>query len=136
MKISLTQLQSYNIVYKLLNNYYDKTKDEDMMSLLPSMLFWNEQSTADPAIWGEWLEAINNKKKLTKEEAFDGMIKFLEIYYMLAPYSYVKTLLSNMYSAKDCNDSRIPVVKQWNTHLKEVLQEPKGSRMYLWSTKK
>jgi len=105
------------------------------MSLLPSMLFWDDKSTADPAIWGEWVEAINNKKKLTKQEAFNGMIKFLEMYYMLAPYSYIKTLLDEMYSAKNCDDIQVSTVKQWNIHLKEVLLEPKDSKVYLWSTR-
>jgi len=136
MRISLTQLQGYNIMHKLLNSYYDKTKLEDIMLLLPGMFFLYDNNTADPAIWEDWIEAINDKKKLTKQEAFDGMIRFFEAYYMLVPYNYLKTLLDEMSSAKNCNDETIPIVRQWNTHLKEVLLEPKDSRTYLQPAQK
>jgi len=136
MKIFLTQLQGYNAMFKLLDNYYKKTKLEEIMSLLPGMLFLVDGDTADPAIWDDWIEAINDKKILTKQESFDGMIRFFEIYYELVPYTYLKLLIDEMRSAKDCSDTSVPMVKQWSLHLKEALQEPEGSREYLRLTKK
>ena len=128
MQIFLTQLQGYNAMFKLLDYYYKKTKLDDLGSLLSGMCFFADGSTADPAIWSEWNKSIFDKKTLTKQEAFDGMIKFLEIY---NDYADVKVLIDKLHLAKDCNDINIPIVKQWNLYLKEVLNEPEGSREYL-----
>ena len=129
MQIFLTQLQGYNAMFKLLDYYYYKEiKLDDLGCLLSSMCFVADGRTADPAIWGDWIDAIHDKKILTKQEAFDGMIKFLEIY---NDYADVKVLIDKLHLAKDCNDINIPIVKQWNLYLKEALNEPEGSREYL-----
>jgi hypothetical protein len=128
MQISLTQLQGYNAIFKLLDYYYKETKSDDLGGLLSGMCFVADGRTADPAIWGEWIKSIFDKKTLTKQEAFDGMIRFLEIY---NDYADVKVLIDKMRLAKDCNDINVPIVKQWNLYLKEALNEPEGSREYL-----
>ena len=133
MQIFLTQLQGYNAMFKLLDNYYKITKLDDILSLLPSMVFFADGCTADSAIWEDWIEAIDDKKKLSKQEAFEGMIRFFEAYHNLTSYAYAKLLANDMRSAKDCNDISVPIVKKWNLFLKEVLREPEGSREYLRS---
>jgi len=135
MQISLTKLQGYNVMYKLLDDYYKKTKSEDILGLLPGMLFLVDGGTLDSAIWEDWIEAIGDKKMLTKQEAFHGMIRFLEAYHCLTTYAYAKSLADEMRLAKDCNDISVSIVKQWNLFLKEVLREPEGSREYLKLTK-
>jgi len=136
MNTSLTQLQSYNTMYKLLDNYSKEINAEDILALLSYMLFFVDGSTADPAIWSDWLKAINNKSTLTEQEAFDGMIRFLEIYRDLISSADTTILIDKLRSAKDCYDMQVPIVKQWNLYLKIVLQEPKDSRTYLQPTKK
>lgn len=131
MQISLTQLQSYNTMYKLLDNYSKEVNAEDILALLSYMLFFVDGSTADPAVWRDWLKAINKKSTLTKQEAFDGMIRFLEIYRDLISSADTTILINKLRSAKNCNDISVPIVKQWNLFLKEVLREPEGSREYL-----
>ena len=128
MQISLTQLQSYNAMFKLFNYYYRETKLDDLGWLLDAMCFLADGDTVDSAIWAEWIKSIFDKKTLTKQEAFDGMIRFLEIY---NDYADVKVLIDKMCLAKDCNDINVPIVKQWNLYLKEALNEPEGSREYL-----
>lgn len=136
MKIFLTQLQGYNAMFKLLDNYYKETKLEDVISLLSSMLFFSDGSVADSAIWEDWIEAIRGKKILTKQEAFEGMMRFFEAYHDLTTYAYAKSLANEMRSAKNCNDTQVPIVKQWNLFAKKVLQEPENSRTYLQPAKK
>ena len=135
MQLSLTQLQAYNTMYKLLDDYYQKTKLEDIMSLLGVMCFSVDGRTADPAVWEDWIEAISDKKTLTKQEAFAGMVRFFEEYHSIGPYPYTKLIIDELHSAKDCNDVSIPLVKQWNFYINEVLREPEGSREYLELTK-
>ena len=136
MQISLTQLQGYNVMYKLLDQYHKETNLDDLAVLLGAMCFLIDGSTADPAIWHDWLDAIQNKKILTKQEAFDGMISFFEIYQDIGPSDDVKAFLDEIYLAKDCNDIRFPLIREWNLYLKEVLREPEGSRKYLTFVKK
>jgi len=79
MKISLTQLQAFNTVYKLLDSCYEQTKSDDIACLAGDMLFLGDGSTVGPAVWSDWMDAIENKEFLNKQEAFDGMINFLDI---------------------------------------------------------
>ena len=131
MYVSLTQLQGYNAMFKLLNYYCRETNSDDLRGLLGIMCFLADGSTADPAIWGDWIKSIFDKKTLTKQEAFDGMIKFFEIYHDLTSSAEAKVLIDKLHLAKDCNDMNVPIVKQWNLYLKEALNEPEGSREYL-----
>jgi len=133
MQISLTQLQGYNAMYKLLANYGKKTNSVDILGLLGEMLFWDDVSTADPATWEEWIEAIEGKKTLTKQQAFDGMIKFLEIYRDQISSTDTTLLIDEIRLAKDCNDLEVPIVKKWNLYLKKALSEPDGTKEYLFS---
>jgi len=69
--------------------YYEKTKSDPINSLLSDMDMrtWGDgNQTADPAIWGEWIDSINevikvsDKDTLTELQAFQAMGKFLEQY--------------------------------------------------------
>ena len=110
--ISLTQLQGYNAMFKLLDYYYKKTKSDDLGSLLGVMCFFVDGSTVDPAIWEDWTDAIHDKKTLIKQEAFNGMIRFLEIYYDFTSSADAKMLIDKLRLAKDCNDINVLIVKQ------------------------
>ena len=121
-------------MFKLLDSYSKKKHSDDILGLLGDMCFLYDKSTADPAIWEDWIEITNNQKTLTKQEAFDSMIRFLEIYRDLTSSKDIKILINKLQTAKNCNDTQIPIVKQWNTHLKEVLKEPEDSREYLQFT--
>ena len=135
MQISLTKLQAYNTMYKLLDSYYKKTNSDYFGGLLGDMSFSVDGRTADSAIWEDWTDSIGDKSTLTKQEAFDGMIRFLEIYSDLTSSVDAKSLIDEMRLAKDCNDVHIPIVREWNLYLKEALREPEGSRQYLELTK-
>jgi len=136
MQVLLTQLQGYNIMFKLIDGYAKKTNSDYLLGLLGDMCFMSDGCTADTAIWEDWLEAIYEKETLTKQEAFDGMIRFLEIYRNLTSSADITKLINLIQSAKNCNNTTVPIVKQWNLLLKEVLQEPEDSREYLQLTKK
>ena len=136
METKLTPLQGFNIMDKVLDNYYQKTKSDDIGSLLSVMSFLSDECTADPAIWEDWIEAIKNKKTLTKQEAFEGIIQFLEIYYSLTSSNDTKALIDELSSAKNCNDIQIPIVKKWNLYFQETMHDTNNSPRYLELTKK
>jgi len=132
MQTSLTQLQGYMAMFKMLDSYSKEIHSEYVLGLLGDMCFLPDGITADPAIWKDWIEeAIENKKILTKQEAFNGMIRFLEIYRNQISPTDTILLTDEMRLAKDCNDLEIPIVKKWNFYLKEAVSEPEGTREYL-----
>ena len=131
MQIFLTQLQGFNAAFRLLDYYGRKADAEEVFHLAGDMVFLADGNTADPALWEDWTDAIGDKKKLTKQEAFDGMIKFLDIYRSLGEEGDVTILIDKLNEAKDCDDISVPIVKQWNLYVKEVLSEPEGTREYL-----
>ncbi len=113
-----------------LEEHYRITASDDIGSLLSGMQFLSDDITIDPAIWKDWIDSIENKSILTKQEAFDGMIKFLEIYYGFTSSTDTKLLIDEMRSAKNCDDMQVAAVKQWSFSLDEALSEPEGSRQY------
>ena len=135
MRFFLTQLQAFNAVYKLLDDYHETTGTKDIFWLIGDMLFLPDNNTVDSAIWEDWIDAIENKKLLSKQEAFNGMIKFLEIYRSLGELGDVTALIDKLNMAKNADDVSVPLIKKWNLYVKKVLSEPEGTREYLRLTK-
>lgn len=54
---------AYNAMFRYLENLYALTKSEDLGGFLGSMIILEDGKPADPAIWGDWLEAIESAKK-------------------------------------------------------------------------
>jgi len=63
MSISLTD--AYKAMVLFLEEHYQRTNSDDIAALLSSMQFLEDGSTADPAIWEDWLDCI---KKLEKNK--------------------------------------------------------------------
>jgi len=95
------------------------------------MCFLIDGGTADPAVWKDWIKAIDNKEKLSKQESFEGMIKFLDMYRSFALSNDIDHVIKIIRSAKNCDDTSVPMVQQWNTFLQEALNESEGTREYL-----
>ncbi len=104
MKNELTKLEAFKAMTKFLEKWYELTKSDDIGSLLGGIdiNFWCNGKPFDPALWGDWLDAINvvfNKKDvdiLTVEEAFEVVTKFLEKLYVYPIPDDIQSLLSGM----------------------------------------
>lgn len=57
----LTAFQAFQAMVKFLEKYYELTKSDDIGILLGGMdqSFWNDRKTFDPAIWDDWIEAVD-----------------------------------------------------------------------------
>jgi len=93
--IKLTRLEGFNIMYEFLDIYFLQNRSGDLATILGGMSFVSEGRTADPAMWGMWIESIDNicKKQnfkndgmLTNFQAFEVMMEFLDLYF--GPQSY------------------------------------------------
>lgn len=77
------------IIY--LEPFYLKNKSEDIADLISdSEFFWDGKTTADPASWFKWKQAIEltmkqdvsliHKNKFTAKQAFHAMLNYLKVY--------------------------------------------------------
>ena len=54
---------AYAAMYEFLIGYYERTKSDDVGSLLGSMSLLDDGGTADPTMWQDWLECIEKAKR-------------------------------------------------------------------------
>jgi hypothetical protein len=62
MEKKLTIMEAYKAMYYYLENLYNLTKSEDLADFLSNMMLLDDNSTADPAYWEDWLNAIKKLK--------------------------------------------------------------------------
>ncbi len=63
MKSNLTEKEAYEAMFAFLEQLYDRTKSDDIGSLLSDLGYLPDGDIADPAVWGEWLECISKAKQ-------------------------------------------------------------------------
>ena len=63
MKKDLNERTAYEAMFLFLLDYYNKTKSDDIGSLLGSMSLLESGHTADPAVWEDWLYVLENLEK-------------------------------------------------------------------------
>lgn len=130
MNISLTSLQAFNAMTKFLEDYYKKSLADDIGALLGEMQFVEGNRTADPVIWGDWLESSENKQSLSQLEAFNAMKKFLKKYGNSISSQEIKSLLDTL-QPSDNSTINQAISDNWTKCVNEAMNEPKGSRSYL-----
>ena len=59
----LTIQEAYIAMLNYLENLYFLTKSDDLAGFLGSMQLLDDKSTWDPAVWGDWIEAVEKVKK-------------------------------------------------------------------------
>ena len=65
-------------IYLYLDNYFEQGLDE-LGAFLSSLSPIGDGSPADPALYHDWCEIINNKSNLGQEEAYHCMLEFLKM---------------------------------------------------------
>lgn len=63
MSINLTEKEAYAAMYAYLNALYESTKSDDLGGFLSDMSTLEDGTTADPAVWHECLECVNQAKQ-------------------------------------------------------------------------
>jgi hypothetical protein len=59
MESKLTIMQAFKSMQCFLLKYYERTGSDDIGSLLGDMQLLKDLSTADPAVWNDWIKCIN-----------------------------------------------------------------------------
>lgn len=60
-KISIRE--AFDAMIYFLEEFYERTKSDDVGSLLGDIQFSNDNITMDPAAWNDWLACIKKAKK-------------------------------------------------------------------------
>lgn len=93
MAKKLSMLESYKFLSTLLENYYYQNEEADsrdrylLTGLLSEMQILEDNSTLDPAVWGDWEEAFmqnvsdSNMQTINTFELLKSIITFLETYH-------------------------------------------------------
>jgi hypothetical protein len=59
----LTERESYQAMIYFLEKYYELTNSSDVGALLGSMQLLEDGASADPALWSDWLGAIQRVQR-------------------------------------------------------------------------
>ena len=105
MENRLTELQAFNVMSEFFDIYFMQEQSGDLGVILSSMSFLSDGTTADTAMWGMWIESIDNicKKQnvdtcetLTDFQAFIAMMEFLDLYFGPQSYGDVEKLVRDI----------------------------------------
>lgn len=55
----LTSQQAFKAMVLFLENLYERTKSDDVGGLLGDLILLNDDITADPAAWDDWMKCVN-----------------------------------------------------------------------------
>jgi len=58
INMTLNENQAFQAMVLFLEEYYKRGKSDDIAMLLSSLILLEDGSTADPAMWGDWLQSI------------------------------------------------------------------------------
>lgn len=58
MSKTLSQNEAYLAMFSFLEDYYARTKSDEIGSMLSGMCLMSDGKTMDPAYWEEWQEAV------------------------------------------------------------------------------
>jgi len=67
MHEKLSLLEAYKAMVSFLDDYYFRFGQESLSSVLGSIQLLPNETTADPAAWFDWLEAVERVLGETKE---------------------------------------------------------------------
>ena len=62
MAYQLNEKEAYAAMIAFLEKYHELTKSQDIGGLLGSMQFLTDGKPADPALWSDWLMAIDSAR--------------------------------------------------------------------------
>ncbi|SMQ58554.1 hypothetical protein SAMN06295905_0099 [Devosia lucknowensis] len=66
----MTEAEAYSAMFAFLDDYYRRTKSDDVGALLGSMSLMADGRPADDAIWAEWLASVARARAGTVDDAF------------------------------------------------------------------
>jgi hypothetical protein len=102
----VTEKQGFAAMFQFLDDYYMRTKSDEIGALLGAMSMLEDGSTADAAIAYDWRKAVGHvlncqeagppEQMLTEQQAYASMLQFLKHPYMVTDSEEMVGLLRTM----------------------------------------
>ncbi len=67
----LTVKQAFLAMVLFLEDFYEQTNSEDVGALLSSLIILDDGSTADPAMWNDWLKNVERVSSYSKQHLLE-----------------------------------------------------------------
>ena len=83
------------------------------------MLFLEDGQTADPALWGDWIDCLNHDEFITPIQAFGSAHLFLKNYYENSSSNAIKRVLEDT----EISNEGLPVHQEVWTHWLNCINE-------------
>lgn len=116
MDYKMTDLQAFKSMVCFLDDYYYTTTSDNLAVLLGGMqLLENDEGTWDPAMWYDWISAIENQRLVTPTQGFKGMFNFLKTYYERTNSAFkdIKAILDDMQMGADEKPIKAEIWNKW-----------------------
>ncbi len=63
----LTARQAFEAMTLFLEGFYQRTQSDDVGGLLSDLLIADDNTTADPAAWQDWIESVQKVLRVKQE---------------------------------------------------------------------
>ena len=127
---------AYKVMYEFMDRYYWKTKADDIGGLVSIMSFLCDGGTADPAIWYDWVDAVEKVKKdsssldeIDNFTAYRMMIQFIKDYNDIGSFPDTEVFYDMIKLTDDKADSK--VWQDWLVAVESVKKDSSDDRFLL-----
>jgi len=137
-----TTFQAFNAMVVFFINYYKRTLSGNLRILMEVIYFLSESST-NHAAWTDWNNAVKKalqkqaikkplnttmERRLTKLQAFNTMVKFLDEYYEKTASDFMGGLIDSLYFTVDGGTADPAFWEDWGVALKKILQKQNSKK--------
>lgn len=74
--MKLESKQAFQAMVNYLEKYYERTKSDDIGSILSDLILLEDGTTADPAAWNDWKESVDT---ILKRTIINRAIKYIKL---------------------------------------------------------
>ena len=140
---NLTKIQFFNAMVNFLIYYYKRTLSGDLSLVMEIIYSFSDSSITDQAAWPDWNNAVKKvlqkqtiekpvdetmERRLTKLQAFNAMVKFLDEYYKKTTSDFMGGLISSLYFTVDGGTADPAFWSEWDDAIKKVLQKQNSEK--------
>ena len=130
MQLSLSYSEAFEAMKDFLDKFYQKTKSDDVGSLLGDLSLLSDGCTADPAAWDDWLNTIKKvalpgQAYFSSLDSYKAMLLFLIDFSARAEEKQVFDLLAGMQLLEDNSPKNSTILADW---MESVNQAKKGKK--------
>jgi len=137
-----TKLQAFNTMVDFFIDYYKRTLSGNLRALM-KVIYSLAENNADQTSWNDWNSAVKKalqkqavekpldktmEKRLTKLQAFNAMVKFLDEYYEKTASDFMGGVLGCLSFTVDGSIVDAAFWEDWSIVIKKILREQNNKK--------